>query len=76
MYYLYCLKIKSPPNSPDLNPIEWLWADMKKTLSKKAYNKAYNSEQELAQAIEEYSTLLTAEKCQNYINKLHEVMFS
>ena len=30
--------------------------------------------QEVANAIEEFRTTLTPEKCQNYINKIHEVL--
>lgn len=62
-------KIKTPPNSPDLNPIEWVWADLKKFVSKKLCK----TEQECISAIEEFKKTLTETKCKRYIKKLHSV---
>ena len=32
---IYNVQVKSPPKSPDLNPIEWVWADLKRFVRKK-----------------------------------------
>lgn len=63
-------KIKAPPNSPDLNPIEWLWQDVKRYISLKRCT----TEEEVTIAILEYRDNLTPDKCQNYINKLKKVI--
>ena len=67
--YIY-YQLKAPPYSPDLNPIEWVWADLKKFIRKCRCT----SEEEVFQALDEFQNKLTVEYCQNYVNKLHEVI--
>ena len=59
---------KAPSNSPDLNPIEMIWADMKKHIA----SKLCKTLEELKLAIWEYRQSLTAEKCTVYITHLRE----
>ena len=54
----------------DLNPIEMVWNEMKNYVR----NKFCKTPEEVAGAMEEFRVSLTPEKCQNYINKLHEVL--
>lgn len=42
--------MKSPPNSPDLNPIEWVWSDLKNYVR----SKVCKTESELVNAIFEF----------------------
>jgi transposase len=56
--------------SPDLNPIEWLWADMKRFVRKRLCK----NEDELIQAILDFRKTITPEMCTNYILKLKEVI--
>ena len=51
--------MRSPPKSPDLNPIEMIWADLKDFLRAKIPN----CKLELARSIYEYNQNLTPEKC-------------
>ena len=46
-----------------------LWAEMKNFVRQKFCK----SPEEVAKAIHEFRDTLTPEKCQNYINKIHEV---
>lgn len=61
----------SPPESPDLNPIENVWGSMKQYL--RTMYKPRNL-QELKAGIEIFWTSLTPEKCTRYINHLQKVM--
>lgn len=55
--------------SPDLNPIEWVWSDLKQYVRKRfCTNNA-----EVVNAIHSFQQQLTAHTCQKYINKLKEV---
>ena len=63
-------QIKSPPSSPDLNPIEWVWHDLKQFVRKCRCT----SEKEIIQACLEFQNKISAEYCQKYINKLREVV--
>ena len=65
-------KIKAPPKSPDLNPIEWLWHDLKTYVREQFCQ----TEEETILAIEAYQRSLTPEKCRKFIEKLPEVIFN
>ena len=67
--FTYLLKIKSPPKSPDLNPIEMLWNPLKNVIRKKFCRTI----DEVVEAVYEFQTNLTPKKCQAFINKLNEV---
>ena len=62
---------KTPPESPDLNPIENLWHEMKEFLRRevKPHNKA-----ELVAGIEKFWGSVTKEKCRRYIRHLWKVI--
>lgn len=62
--------MKSPPYSPDLNPIEWVWSELKSFVR----SKFCESESDVLNAIREFQEALTPHKCQNYILKLREVI--
>ena len=64
------IKFISPPYSPDLNPIEMVWNEMKNFVK----SKFCKTPEEVANAIEEFRLSLTSEKCQNYINRIHKVI--
>ena len=57
--------MKSPPNSPDLNPIEWLWSDLKRFVGKKFPTNM----QQLKKAIDEFRKTITPKKCKKYIKR-------
>lgn len=59
---------RTPPESPDLNPIEKLWKELKDYVSN------VRSKEELIGKIEEFWEGLTPERCQDYINHIHETM--
>jgi transposase len=67
---IYFQKIKAPAHSPDLNPIELLWADMKCFIR----TKFCKSVADIDLAIEEYWHTLTPEKCSAFIQSLQEVV--
>ena len=62
---------RSPAESPDLNPIENLWAEMKHFISAKAKPK---NKAELEEALQAFWQTVTPEKCQRYINHIHKVI--
>ena len=55
--------------SPDLNPIEWIWADMKRFLRKKFVKNL----DELKDSIIELQSNIIEKYCQAFINKMKEV---
>jgi len=61
----------SPPESPDLNPIELVWGSLKQYLRNQY--KPHNLE-ELKAGIETFWFSLTPEKCRKYISHLKKVI--
>lgn len=59
-------KIKSPPKSPDLNPIELLWSDLKRYVRKQLCK---NSD-EVIEAVHRFHASITPEVCKRYIGKI------
>ena len=58
--------IKAPAYSPDLNPIELMWADMKNFI---AECRCQNDD-DVNAAISAYASTVTPEKCTNWINHM------
>jgi hypothetical protein len=63
-------KSQSPANSPDLNPIEWVWADLKRHVRS---NRCKTIE-DLLTACKDFQKKVTPEYCQNFINKLKKIV--
>ena len=61
----------TPPESPDLNPIELIWGSLKQYL--RSTHKPRNLE-ELKSGIERFWLTLTPEVCQKYISHLKKVI--
>ena len=62
----------TPPESPDMNPIENLWAELKGYLRKHVKP---STKDELVRGIQDYwSNRLTQQKCQKYIRHLRKVL--
>ena len=62
---------KSPPKSPDLNPVENCWGSLKQYL-RSSYK--LTKLQELMEGIETFWQSLTPKVCKKYIKHLHKVM--
>ena len=62
---------KTPPESPDLNPIENVWGSLKQFL--RTTYKPSNTE-ELKAAIQQFWLTLTPDVCKKYIGHLHKVI--
>jgi len=62
--------IRAPAKSPDLNIIEMLWHSMLEFIRNKFCKTAFD----VQMAIIEFSDKITPEVCQNYINKLPEII--
>ena len=62
---------RTPPESPDLNPIENLWHELKEYL--RARIKPRNLD-ELIAGIKEFWMTVDAQKCQKYIGHLQKVI--
>ena len=60
--------IKAPANSSDLNPIEWLWADLKIRLENSEFKP--KTAEEINILIRICVSNLTIAKCRKYIQKL------
>ena len=61
----------TPAESPDLNPIEMIWHELKSYLRR--FVKPTNKEQ-LVNGIQEFWQTVTPEKCQRYIGHLRKVV--
>lgn len=57
----------TPPESPDLNPIERLWAAMKYYIRRRVKP---TKKEELTQGIREFWSTVTPEMCRRYINRI------
>jgi patatin-like phospholipase/acyl hydrolase len=62
---------RSPAESPDINPIENLWAEMKNYISSTVKP---NTKAELEDGLNQFWDTVTPEKCCKYINHIHKVM--
>ena len=61
--------VKSFPQSPDLNPIEWVWADWKRYVRKQLCS----SEKKLVTAVIQFWGKVTHMYCSNFIDHLRKV---
>lgn len=62
---------KTPPESPDLNPIENLWATLKYHIQRRVKPR---NQQQLIKAIQEFWDSVTPAMCNKYIDHLYKVV--
>lgn len=62
---------KTPPESPDLNPIENVWHELKEYLRREVKP---TIKSELIDGIQKFWETLGVEKCKKYINHLKKVV--
>ena len=62
---------KTPPESPDFNPIENLWHELKEYVRREVKPK---TKAELIEGIKSFWATVTVEKCTKYIRHLHKVI--
>ena len=62
---------RTPPESPDLNPIENLWHELKEYIRRVV--KPMTKDQ-LVHGIEQFWKTVTVTKCRKYIGHLHKVI--
>lgn len=63
--------MKTPASSPDINPIENVWAAMKLYLTKTVKPK---KKEELVAGIRDFWNGLSANDCQKFIDHIHKVI--
>ena len=61
----------TPPESPDLNPIENLWHELKEYLRREVKP---NNQLQLINGIEQFWNTVDVKKCCKYIDHLHKVI--
>lgn len=61
----------TPAESPNMNPIEMLWHELKSFLRRIVKPK---NKEELVEGIQQFWQTVTPEKCQRYIGHLQKVM--
>ncbi|CAC5402574.1 unnamed protein product [Mytilus coruscus] len=61
----------TPPESPDMNPIEMVWAELKHHIRRR---KKPKNKQELLDGITEFCQTMTPEKCVRYIDHLYKAI--
>lgn len=62
---------RTPPESPDMNPIENLWHELKEFIRREVKP---TSKRQLIHGIETFWDTVTKEKCCRYINHIHKVI--
>ena len=62
---------QTPPESPDLNPIENMWHELKEHLRKHVKP---TTKDQLVEGIAQFWTSITKKKCEKYINHLQKVL--
>ena len=62
---------KTPAESPDLNPIEYLWHELKEFIRWETKPK---TKEELIKGIEKFWASVNMDKCNKYINHLRKVI--
>jgi transposase len=62
---------KTPPESPDLNPIENLWHELKEFLRREIKPR---TKEELVDGIHRFWDTVTVQKCTRYIRHLRKVI--
>ena len=63
---------KTPPESPDMNPIENVWHELKEFIRRET--KPKSKQQLIIDGIQLFWSTMTEEKCCRYINHIHKVI--